>query len=179
MSQYAPRANTSGSSPNAATRSNTRLATHVPIGIVTRIGWTGWPYEPAKNVRGRLARAIRAASRSAAADDGVGAAVMAASLGPAGPDDDAAPLPYDGRGAAWVPRLGPAPGAGRPISARPGPGSVLGPDRDQRSAWNIQRCFSRSAVMPMSRSWLTTSVFSVSSIAARSRSITARSARTM
>ena len=48
----------------------------------------------------------------------------------------------------------------------------------QRSAWNIQRCFSSAAVTVMSMSWLTTSASSVSLMPSRRRAITVFSATT-
>ena len=43
MSHVEPLAKAAGSSPSLAARSKTRLAVHAPMGMVTRIGWMGWP----------------------------------------------------------------------------------------------------------------------------------------
>ena len=170
ISQWAPRANAAGSSPNAAMRSKTMLATQAPIGIVTRIGWKGCPYGPARTVRGRFAR-----SRVRDVDS----AVMSASLRRRPAARRGPSRPYGrGPGAATGGRADPAPTTtGRSARVRRPARSSSGV-ASQRSAWNIHRCFSRAPVTPMSRSWLTTSVCSVSLIASRSRPIVVPSART-
>src|SRR5262245_44275198 len=55
MSRNDPFTYTSASPDRCDTRSNTMLATHAPMGTVTRMGWNGWPYGPARGVTGRLA----------------------------------------------------------------------------------------------------------------------------
>lgn len=56
--------------------------------------------------------------------------------------------------------------------------SLARQSRGQFSASNIHRCFSSSRVMPISRSWVTGSGFSVASIRSRSRPMAASSAST-
>src|SRR6185437_5639794 len=62
ISHSEPCARKPGSRVTCEAMSKTRLAVQAPIGTVTKSGWNGWPYGPARADTGRLACCLRSAA---------------------------------------------------------------------------------------------------------------------